>query len=100
MVFSFLGIQIKNNYAIALYHIINLLLEPLYIGTQCCTPLFLFTFKFRKGLSIITLLSNRLCEGNVYKLFYYPVLHSRPILLDMHTWARAIHYGFLKLFCR
>ena len=55
----------------------------------------LFTFKFRKGLSIITLLSSRLCEGHVYKLFYYLVLHSRPILLDMNTWARAIRYGFL-----
>lgn len=34
---------------------------------------------------IIYLLSNRLCGGLVYKLFYYLVLHSRPILLDMHT---------------
>ncbi len=55
----------------------------------------LFTFKLRKGLSIITLLSSRLCEGHVYKLFYYLVLHSRPILLDMNTWARAIRHGLL-----
>ena len=44
---------------------------------------------------IIYLLSNRLCEGHVYKLFYYLVLHNRPILLDMNTWVHAIHYGFL-----
>jgi hypothetical protein len=40
------------------------------------------------------LLSNRLCELHVYKLFYYLVLHSRPLLLDMNTWVRALHYGF------
>ena len=40
-------------------------------------------------------LSNRLCEGHAYKLFYHPVLHIRPILLDRHTWARTIRYGFL-----
>jgi hypothetical protein len=44
---------------------------------------------------IIYLLSNPLCEVHVYKLFYSLVLHSRPILLDMNTWARAIRYGFL-----
>ncbi len=44
---------------------------------------------------IIDLLSNFLCEGHAYKLFYYLVLHSRPILLDMNTWASATRHGFL-----
>lgn len=39
--------------------------------------------------------SSRLCEGHVYKVFYHLVLHSRPLLLDRHTWAHAIHHGFL-----
>jgi hypothetical protein len=55
----------------------------------------LFTFKVRKGPSIIILLSSRLCDGHAYKLFYHLVLHNRPIRLDMNTWARAIRYGFL-----
>ncbi len=53
------------------------------------------TFTFRKGLSIITLLSNRLYEGHVYKLIYDLVLYSRPIQLDMNTWAHAIQNDFL-----
>ena len=44
---------------------------------------------------IIYLLSNRLCGGHVYTVFYYPVLHSRLILLEMNTLVRTIQNGFL-----
>ena len=58
-----------------------------------------FTFKFRRSLSIITLLSSHHCEGHVYKLSYHLVLHSRPILLDVNSWACTIlpyiRFGFL-----
>lgn len=53
------------------------------------------TPRVRHMYFIIYLLSNRLCEGHVYKLFYYLVLHSRPILLDMNTLAHTIQNGFL-----
>ena len=45
----------------------------------CCKNIFTVCIK---------LLSNHLCEGHVYRLFYDLVLHSRQPLLGMHIWVR------------
>ena len=53
------------------------------------------TYSIYESDKVELILSNHLCEGHAYKLLYHLVLHIRPILLDMHTWARTTQYGFL-----